>query len=256
MTTKATSTEIQVVQIKQERITLRVIGTSPIIFNNVSLKAKRELLSPRGRRNDADRAQNLKHNPYEEFRASIYRDSDESAPTLLRFPAPGFKGAMATAALDLPGTKKSEIGRLCWVEGTHVSIYGVPKLLMSVVRSADMNHTPDIRSRAIVERWGAEVSISFVKPKLSDITLTRLLAAAGVTAGVGDFRQEKGKGSFGQFAPIGDSDAEVFAAIQASGGRGAQLQAMSDAIAYDDETEELLHWWKNEYSQKYGKVAE
>ena len=152
---------------------------------------------------------------------------------------------MSTAALDLPGTKKTEIGRLTWVVGTHVALYGVPELLMSVVRSADINKTPDIHTRAIVPAWACMVTVRFVQPKLTATAIANLMAAAGVIAGVGDFRQEKGKGNFGQFRLVNPDDAE-FRKIVAEGGRVAQDEALLNYRCHDEETEELLDWYSAE----------
>jgi hypothetical protein len=246
--------EISVLEITQSDIEFCVLGTSPLIFNRMSEKAKRELLLPKGRKTKADRSQSLKHEPVEEFRASVYRRIDDGGPTRLVFPSTAFKGAMAAAALDLPGARKSEIGRLVYVVGDKVDIYGVPKLLMSVVRSADPNKTPDIRTRAIVAEWACRVRVRFVMPRLREQTVANLLAASGVTVGVGDFRQEKGKGSYGQFSLVGAEDAD-FARIVAAGGREAQDDGLARPEPYDLETEELLSWFGAEIVQLTGKKA-
>lgn len=241
MAKKVETVEITVLEISQGRANFGVLGTSPLIFNCVSEKARRELLMPKPRRTSAERAQSLKHVPILEYRNSVYRNLGDGRPTRLCFPAPAFKQAMAAAALDLPGTRKSEISRLCWVEGVSVDIWGIPQVLMSVVRSADMNRTPDIRTRAILPRWCAMVSISFVRPKLQVATVERLMAAAGITIGIGDFRQQKGAGSFGQFRLADAKDAE-FKAIQKEGGRVAQDAALEEPECYDAATEELFSW--------------
>ena len=233
---------ITILPISQGRQAFGLIGESPLIFNCMSEKAKRELLMPKGRRTRADRAESLKHNPPEEYRASIYRNLADDAPTRLMFPSPGVKGAMATAALDMPGTRKSEIGRLVWVEGYHVPVYGVPKLLMSVVRSADIAHTPDIRTRAIMPVWGLIVVVRFIQPKLKATSIHNLLAAAGLVSGLGDFRQEKGKGSFGQFRVVDPRDEEL-QAIMKTGGREAQDAALADPECHDAESFSLYNWF-------------
>src|SRR5678815_788129 len=120
-----------------------IVGTSPLILNRMSEKAKHELLMPKGRKNAVERATSLKHIPVDEYRASAYTLKDESAPTYLALMATAFKGALRSAALDMPGAKKAQIGRLTYIEGEYVGIYGVPKLFMAIVRSADMNKTPD-----------------------------------------------------------------------------------------------------------------
>lgn len=240
-----TEAEIAILPISQGEVTFAVVGTTPLIFNRMAEKAKRELLLGGSRKTAADKAANLKHNPVDEYRASVYRNKGEDVPTRLALPAPAFKGAMATAALDLPGTKKTEIGRLVWVVGTHVHLYGVPELLMSVVRSADMNKTPDIRTRATVPSWACMVTVRFVQPKLNATAIGNLMAAAGVIAGVGDFRQEKGKGNFGQFRLVGLDD-EEFQRIAISGGRKIQDEALLNYRCHDEETEELLDWYSAE----------
>jgi hypothetical protein len=250
MAMKPTTTEeISVLEISEGMVTFCVIGNSPLIFNRMAEKAKRELLMPKGRKSTADRAASLKHHPTEEYRNSVYRNVGEAPKTRLKLPAPAFKGAMATAALDLPGTKKSEIGRLVWVQGEYVDVYGVPKLLMSVVRSADINKTPDIRTRAIVAEWACSVTIRFVKPKLQAKAIGNLMAAAGITAGVGDFRQEKGKGSFGQFRLVDATDPD-FLRIISEGGRDAQDAGLEACEPYDWDTEELLDWFTKELARR------
>src|SRR6185436_12971031 len=137
---------------------------SPIILNRMSEKAKHELLMPKGRKTAAEKATSLKHKPVDEFRASAYTLKDASRPTFLAILSTAFKGALRTAALDMPGAKKAQIGRLTYIAGEFVGVYGVPKLFMSIVRSADMNKTPDVRTRAIVPQWACRVSITYVQP--------------------------------------------------------------------------------------------
>lgn len=244
--------EISVLEIATGQVTFAIVGTSPLIFNRMAAKAQRELLLPRGRKTAADKAGNLKHQPLDEYRDSVHRNDDDTAPTRLMLPAPAFKGAMMTAALDLPGTRKTEIGRLTWLEGYRVPLWGVPQLMMSVVKMADIAHTPDVRTRAIVAEWATTVTVRFVKPKLREQAIANLLAAGGVTCGVGDFRQEKGKGSFGQFrvAELTDPD---FLRIVAAGGREAQDAALAEPACYDSESEELLSWFSAEVVKLEGK---
>lgn len=238
-------TEIDILEITTGRVEFLIVGTSPLIFNRMAEKAKRSLLLGGTRKTAADKAANLKHEPIEEYRASVYRNAGSDCLTRLKLPAPAFKGAMSTAALDLPGAKKSEIGRLCWVTGTHVDVWGVPQLLMSVVRSADMNKTPDIRTRAIVPQWACRISIAYVQPKLNGKAIANLMAASGVICGVGDFRQEKGKGSYGQFR-LADADDIEFQQIAETGGRQAQDEALQHYQCYDEESDELLSWYSSE----------
>lgn len=224
-----------------------LLGTSPLILNRMSEKAKHELLMPRGRKTASEKATTLKHDPIEEFRASPYTLS--SGPTLLAHKATAFKKAICAAALDMPGAKKAQIGRLTFVEGEYVSIYGVPKLHMAITRSADMNKTPDVRSRATVPEWACVVRVRYVQPLIRHQAVVNLLAAAGITMGVGDWRQEKGSGSYGQFKVVDKQD-ETFARILDTGGREAQVEAMANPVCYDDETTELLDWFRDERTRR------
>jgi len=245
--------EIQVIKVNEGQIDFYVLGKSPLILNRMSEKAARELLLPR-KKTAADKAANLKHNPPEEYRGSVYRDNDPEAPARVLLPATAFKGAMRSAAIDLPGAAKAQIGRLTYVPGDYVHIFGVPKLLCAITRSADMNKTPDVRTRAIVPEWCAKVSVRYVKPLLNDQTVANLLAAAGIIRGVGDGRPEKGWGSYGQFTLVNKDDAD-FARILKTGGAKAQDAALGQPEAYDAETSELLTWFSTEATRRGFAVA-
>lgn len=248
-TKKPENAEINIPEVSVGVVEVGILGTKPLILNSMSAKAKHELLLPRGRKTAADKAANLKHDPASEFVNSTYRHVGNAKPTRLFFPTPGFKGAMMTAALDIPGAKKAEIGRLVWVEDTAIDLYGIPELLMSVVRSADMNRTPDIRTRAIVPVWGTVLKISFVRPKVTPRTVINLLVAAGITCGVGDFRQEKGKGSFGQYEVCDITD-ERLKKLMKEAGRAAQDQALETFRCHDLESEELLEYYQAEIAKR------
>lgn len=226
-----------------------VVGTSPIILNRMSEKAKHQLLHPSPKKNATEKLTTLKHDPIAEFQASAYRLKDPKAPTLLAVLSTAFKGSLRTAALDMPGAKKSQIGRLTYIAGEHVSIYGLPKLFMSVTRSADMNRTPDIRTRAIIPEWAAKVSVTYVMPLIKQQAVVNLLVAAGITVGVGDWRPEKGAGSYGQFEVRSPEDKE-FQRIIKAGGREAQEDAMDNPVCYDDESTEMLSWYTEEVSKR------
>ena len=236
---KAETGELVIHSLKQGRVTLRMIGNTPFYFNAMSAKAKRSLLLGGGKKTAAEKKE-IKHNPEQEFRESIYRARD--GDTLLCFPAPGVKGAMATAALETPGVTKTSVQRLIFLPEQRIKIWGKPFLKMDVVRSADMNKTPDIRTRAYLPRWCAEVDIAYVTPTLSAHSVISLLSNAGVIVGIGDFRQEKGRGSFGTFSVVGDElgdYADLWADLMKEG-RVVQEEAMEDAEPADDETRELL----------------
>jgi len=236
--------EVVIEKMTVGEVSLWIKGQTPMIYNSMSAKVMHDLLMPKGRKTAADKAQNLKHDPIEEFRASVYR-AREKGPTTLVFPCGALKSAMCNAALEIPGAKKAQIGRLVWVQGETVNVYGVPQMLMSVVRSADMNRTPDVRTRAILPEWCCKVTVRFVMPTMNETTVARLLETAGLVIGLGDFRQEKGKGNYGQFALADAADCK---AIIEAGGKAEQDAALNaeKPECYDVETRELLAWFVSE----------
>src|SRR5574337_511428 len=152
---KQTESEVEIVEMNVAKMRVHLLGITPLVCNAMSAKVMQGLLCPGQKKNQAERNSTLKHNPIEEFRSSPY--IGEEGPTLIQALAVWFKRSLASAARDSPGAKKSEVGRRCWFEspsgGERVPLYGVPQMSMMVVRSADMNKTPDIRTRAILPRW-------------------------------------------------------------------------------------------------------
>lgn len=249
MATKTTSSEISTIEIKMERVTYCVIGTTPIILNRLAEKARHQLLLPAGRKTSAEKASSLKHNPFEEFRSSPYILRDDDAPTYLAHLSTAFKKAIASTALDIPGAKKAQLSRLMWVEGEKIPIYGVPQLHMAITRNQDPSRTPDVRTRAIVPEWAAEVTVAFPVPILKETAVSNLFAAAGMIQGVGDWRPEKGSGTFGQFELVSPDDPR-FVRVLETGGRDAQQAGMDAAEPYDKETEDLLSWFVTEADRR------
>ena len=244
---------LDVLDVQHGHIDACVLGTQPgYIHNRMSQKVNHDLLFPRPKRNATERATTMKHNPLAEYRASPYQLSDPNEPTLLALKAASFKKAMMAAALDLPGTKKAQIGRLVSVNGELLPIYGVPQLLMAVVRSADMNRTPDIRTRAIMPRWACRLRITFVQPLMKAQGVVRLLAAAGLYIGVGDGRNEKGALTHGGWRLVEPTDPEFLQVVN-EGGRLAQAEAIDHPEPYDDETAELLSWFDAEVLRRQMK---
>lgn len=242
------SPEVHIMEVSTQTITFCVLGRTPLIFNSMSAKAMRDLLLPKGKKTAAEKASTFKHDPISEYRNSMYKMGDGNA-TRLYIPASAMKRAAMTAALDLPGAKKTEIGRLLWVEGDKIPVFGEPKLYMTVVRSADMNRTPDVRTRAIVPEWAAQLTVTFNTVKLRSTAVSHLFAAAGITSGIGDFRQEKGAGNFGQFALV-DSDNAKFQSLVAGYGAKTQDSAIQNPECWDAESAELLAWYHDEVARR------
>jgi hypothetical protein len=230
---------ITVMEIQQGAVKLAVLGRTPIILRRMSVKVELDLLFPQPRANAAARAAKLKHDVYAEFAASPHTLDDDNAPTYLALQSTSFKKALMGAAVDVPGLARAKIGRMTYVCGDRIPIYGIPQMMMSVVRMADINHTPDVNTRVIVPEWAAVVEVEFVRPLLNEQSICNLMAAAGVLQGVGDWRPEKGSGNYGQFRICGVDDPD-FQRVVKAGGRAAQIAAMAKPDCYNDETRTLL----------------
>ena len=251
---KKQDTPVEIMQLKTTTMDVHVVGQTPLIYNAMSKKVKEGLLFPKAKMTAGDKASNLKHNPVEEYRNSVYRTKDDELDTLLVFPGGGIKKAIAQAAIDIPGAAKAQIGRLSWVNEWNVPVWGIPQVLMSVVRNSDMARTPDVRTRAVLPEWAAKFSITFVTPQLNEKTVTNLTQAAGIIVGIGDWRNQKGSGTFGQFRVVSPEDPQ-FVRLTKTGGRLPQMEALENPTCFDHETDQLLEWWKAEAARRDFKVS-
>lgn len=250
-----TTTEqpLEVLELQKGRVSFCIKSLTPLIYNAVSFKTMAELLIPHGRKTAVERQGTLKHIPMEEYFNSTYRHRGDSLPTRLMFPGGGFKKAMMEAALRMPGMRKTETGQLLWVEERDVSIWGVPQIYLAVVRSADMNRTPDVRTRAIVPAWAARVTFSYIKPQFSHKQVAALFAAAGLLCGIGDGRQQKGYGN-GQFE-ICNEDDPAFTSLCINAGRTVQDAALESPVPYDVESENLLAYYDTKVEQMGDRIV-
>jgi hypothetical protein len=244
---------IEILQIEKVKVSLYILGTTPLLMNRMSKKTRETLLlPPLPMRNRAARAEKLKHEPIAEFNEAVYRCQADDAPTLIHVPNGAFKKAIAQAALDIPGATKAQIGRLVSVTDPTVHLFGKPYLHMCPVRPP--GQAPDIRTRAIFPQWACKVTFGFIRRLISERDVLNLVAAAGVITGVGDGRPEKGALDFGQWDVVSANDKD-WNRIVKSQGRKVQVEAMNSPQAYDAEAEELLAWFSTELLKRDSRPA-
>ena len=245
MATKASTSEVITIQQVSHAIEhFRLVGTTPLYSHRLSQKA-RQMLLVGGRKKTAVEKLEIKHHPEREFRSSMDVQRDGHEHSAVFFPAMAFKSAMATAALELPGVKATQVKRLVFLPADRVPIFGYPVLKMDVTRSADMNKTPDIRTRAFFREWATEIEIRYVTPQLSRSSVLALIHNAGIIAGVGDFRQERGKGSYGAFR-IADPDEDLSHLMD----KERQIDCIDNPRAADSETVELMNDYRAEVEKR------
>jgi hypothetical protein len=180
---------LNIESLQQTEAYFKIIGTAPLIYNSMSLKAQKALLMGAPKKTAAQKKE-IKHNPEKEFVDSLYINGTNGA--YLSFPSTGIKRGMATAALETAGVTKASINRGIYLVGEHINIWGKPYMNMSTVRSSDINRTPDIRTRAKLPNWCTQVTIRYINPTFSQHDITALLVNAGTLCGLGDWRIEKG----------------------------------------------------------------
>ena len=115
--------------------------------------------------------------------------------------------------------KGTQVDRLIFVPDEFVPIIGTPVLRMDITRSSDIGRTPDVRTRAYFPEWSIVLRVRYATPAFNRQTVINLLANAGMFIGVGDNRQERGKGSYGTFVP------SAVKAIKSGGNKAAQVKA-------------------------------
>jgi hypothetical protein len=237
--------EVGIAKLQRGTTTVFVLGASPLVMNRMAKKAKEELLLPRRSLNKAARAMTQKHNPPDEFRDSIYRCRDDSAPTFIHIPTNAIKKAMAQAALDMEGATKAEVGRLIKITDLTVHLYGKPFLYMDVVRLAGFTKVPDIRTRAMFPEWACKITIQFIRTKIREQDVGNLMDAAGDIVGIGDGRTEKGTFNNGSWRVVEHDDKDWHRIVKTQG-RKVQEAAMANPEAVNEDTEEMLAWYHAE----------
>jgi hypothetical protein len=245
---KPVNEEIQIAPLVRGRVRVRIVGATPLYQNRMAAKAKHELLVG-GTRKTAIEKLKIKHSPLEEFRDSA--EFIDTGPTALAIRSVALKSAIATAAIETAGVTKASVQRLIYLPGELLALYGTPTLRMDVVRQAGINRTPDIRTRAFLPIWGIEALIEYVKPQLTQNSVVTLLHNAGILIGIGDNRQEKGKGSFGSFRVLGTEEKDpVWDNLILNHGREAQLAALDNPQYADAETRELMEYFFGEQKRR------
>ena len=253
--TKMESAELpRIKSLQQKEMKFRIIGTSPLVFNSMSRKA-REALFIGAKRKTAKEKQDIKHNPELEFQDSLYTQGQGTA--YLSFPSTGIKRGMATAALETEGVTKASINRGIYLPEEHVNIWGKPYMFMSVVRSSDINRTPDIRTRAKLPRWCSEVTIRYINPTFSQLNITSLLTNAGTLCGLGDWRIEKG-GPMGGYKILTSSDQKLWDELTKEEGATCQKLALEnpEIESHDNTSHQLYEAMKEERIKRAALLKE
>jgi hypothetical protein len=172
-----------------QTISIKIVGDSPLICNNWSAKAKKEMLDKQMKR--AKGAKEAK-NPEQNYEESLYRHPEGG----FAFPAIAFKAAAVSACSHVGDITKVAARGAFHVVGQWVRIEGEPRMRQDMVRLGGL--TADIRFRGEFPSWSASITIRYNKNVLSVEQISNLFNTAGFAIGVGEWRPEK-DGDFGMF---------------------------------------------------------
>lgn len=193
---KAPSTEgIVLARLAVREARIQIEGTSPLIVNRFSEKAKQQMLdAQQGKKNVK-----VAKDPEALYKASLYTLPDGERTG---FPATGFKAAIVGAARHFGGLTMTSLRQAIFLPGEGpdmlIPITGDLTMREDAVRNA--SGVADLRFRGQYWPWHATLTVRYVPSLLPDLgSLLALVDAAGL-GGIGEWRPSKSAtGSFGMF---------------------------------------------------------
>jgi hypothetical protein len=184
----AATQKIELPALRIERVTLMLIGDSPLIVHAWSEKAKRQMLDKQMKK--ASKGREAK-DPEADYEACFYRTQAGS----YGFPAIGVKAAMVSAARYVEA-KMTVLRGAFHIDQEMLPIIGEPRPREDMVRVG--MGTADIRYRPEFPDWRIPVTIKFNASAISAEQIANLLNTAGFGVGIGEWRPER-NGSYGMF---------------------------------------------------------
>ena len=235
-------------------VTVCVLGRSPLLLHCMGQKAKFELTTGSTPKSAQDRRMTLKHDVVREFRESIYRDHSDDGPTRIQGLSVWFKKGISSMATDLEsGSSKAQLGRCVFVVGERIPIYGRPAVDVRSVIIGGMGRSADMRTRAMLPQWATKITIQYMTPTLNEQQVMKLAVAAGIFRGVGEYRPERGSGTFGQYEFVDPKDPRYLAVLKQ--GRKVQDALLGKSVFdegdfYEPEMYDIYEWWSEEVKRR------
>ena len=227
---QATETVLNLKPVQIEEMTVRIVGTAPLVTNPMGIKtihgigeaqgiypktprkAKdpvgafldtlyRPLISDKVFAVDAKGKRIEKYVPEElvEGLHPVWAEFADRTFDRFCFPAHAFREAMGSAAYTTGVTKDIvTIRRLISVSRVMLPIETKerPQMRFDV---ADVQGKSDLRFRAQFSEWGMTLVVRYATSIANAETVLNLLRLAGVIVGIGEMRPEKKVGTFGHF---------------------------------------------------------
>lgn len=219
-TKKATAEVLEIRPIQIKKVTIRLVGDTPLIMHAWSEKAKRMMLEAqmgkaKGKKKEAK-------SPADDFVRSMYWltpmpeyadgaseeeimesfDAAISAGARFGFPVTAFKQAAISAAYRMGWAKdKVSLRGAFFIDGDEngmIEIHSEPPKMREDMVKVGMG-TADIRYRGEFDNWYADITVSYnANGNYSLENIVNIINAGGYICGVGEWRPEK-DGQFGMF---------------------------------------------------------
>lgn len=190
--------QIAVAQIEVETMVVPIRSTAPIIINRFSEKAKLQMLQSM----QGIKVPKASKDPAAEYEASRYRTDNDADG----FPVIGFKAATVSGArLYGKGVTMTQLRQAIFMDAPLskragniqlVTLHGTPHMREDVVRVG--NGGTDLRYRAEIPEWTADLVVTYAKNTLTRDSVLGLIQAGGMSCGIGEWRPEK-RGNSGTY---------------------------------------------------------
>jgi hypothetical protein len=192
-----------------EGFSVWLVGDTPLITHSWSEKARIEMLSKQVK---AVKGGKEARDPRADFVSSLYEMGDK----VYGFPATGIKNCILSAAHKDKGVARSGVMAALWLDADMVRtrpalagatcdmplirIFGSkPEMREDMVKvGSGLNKTASLAYRAQFSRWAMRVTGRYNASVLSSDALAFLIQEAGLSYGIGEWRNER-KGMFGSF---------------------------------------------------------
>jgi len=211
-TTKKTtdSVAIEIPQLKMETAIIHVVGDTPLIVHKWSEKAKKEI---RDKQMKKATTKKEAKDPVADFIDTLYwlegepEEKTEEAFTAainngarFGFPATGFKQCAIMGAYRLGADIKTTVAKAAIIiPCEYIEIKGKAVTMREdMVKVGGISKVADIRYRAQIEDWEADIPVKYVSSVMSLEQVINLFNLGGFACGVGEWRNER-NGIFGAF---------------------------------------------------------
>ena len=205
---------VEIPQLKMETAVIHVVGDTPLIVHKWSEKAKKEIRDKQMKK--ASTKKEAK-DPVADFIDTLYWLDGEpeektqegfekalAAGARFGFPATGFKQCAIMGAYRLGADIKTTVAKAAIIiPCEYIEIKGKAVTMREdMVKVGGISKVADIRYRAQIEEWEADIPVKYVSSVLSLEQVINLFNLGGFACGVGEWRNEK-NGVFGSFHVAG-----------------------------------------------------